>query len=280
MDTTWFAVDADGNVGVFDTGEAGALPTAAGNAGGTADPSFDTFLFDATRLAHAFASEPERLERAAAESRGAHADAASMSARVVVVVDPRLADGFATHRTTARPATLEVDHPEGRWRVVREASPRVLVASERLPRESLAAIVARADVTLAVAEHDLYDLLEDAPGLFRFEHDGEGPGGYLRAEGPAAPLRLDDVPVEDRVHVGALALPVRFGETERIELRDHLADADCAFWDPEGTLSPDPPEDAPVVAAAPPPPRSGARRWVVAAVVVAGAAIAWILARR
>lgn len=41
MDTAWFAVDADGHVGRFDTGEDGALPVRAAHRGGPDDPNFD-----------------------------------------------------------------------------------------------------------------------------------------------------------------------------------------------------------------------------------------------
>jgi hypothetical protein len=41
MDTAWFAVDSDGHVARFDTGEDGALPLAAAHRGGPDDPNFD-----------------------------------------------------------------------------------------------------------------------------------------------------------------------------------------------------------------------------------------------
>ena len=50
MDTKWFAIDSEGRVGLFDTGEDGALPIAAGNLGGPCDPNFDSLIYDAAML--------------------------------------------------------------------------------------------------------------------------------------------------------------------------------------------------------------------------------------
>ena len=52
MDTIWFAVDADGNIGVFDTGEAGAVPTDAALGINPGGDGIDTFPLDALRAAH------------------------------------------------------------------------------------------------------------------------------------------------------------------------------------------------------------------------------------
>ena len=45
MDTAWFAVDADGHVARFETGEDGALPVEAAHRGGPDDPNFDVHAF-------------------------------------------------------------------------------------------------------------------------------------------------------------------------------------------------------------------------------------------
>ena len=46
MDTTWFAVDANGRIAQFDSGENGAVPKQAASGGGAAEPSFDTELLE------------------------------------------------------------------------------------------------------------------------------------------------------------------------------------------------------------------------------------------
>ena len=50
MDTTWFAVDAEGNIGEFATGEDGALPIAAES--DLASLESAASLFSAARTAH------------------------------------------------------------------------------------------------------------------------------------------------------------------------------------------------------------------------------------
>lgn len=64
MDSTWFAVDADGEVAVFDTGEGGCAPAEGfpmgGEAGGMADPALEENELLAYAL-HARARIDERL---------------------------------------------------------------------------------------------------------------------------------------------------------------------------------------------------------------------------
>jgi hypothetical protein len=56
MDTEWFAVDAEGNVGLFDSSEDGAVPNRAATLGGAAEPSFDAYTFYAGVAARRFAA--------------------------------------------------------------------------------------------------------------------------------------------------------------------------------------------------------------------------------
>ncbi len=53
MDTTWFAVDAHGRIGVFDSGEDGAVPSNAATGLSPSDPTIDDALLFAHVLAHA-----------------------------------------------------------------------------------------------------------------------------------------------------------------------------------------------------------------------------------
>lgn len=53
MDTTWFAVDAHGRIGVFDSGEDGAVPDNAATGLSPSDPTIDTSLLYAHILAEA-----------------------------------------------------------------------------------------------------------------------------------------------------------------------------------------------------------------------------------
>ena len=93
MDTTWFAVDADGCVGVFDTSEGGALPNAAASGGGAGDPSFDTFPLEAALLAAALVDDPELLAEWRTEPAGAPRAVREGARAIVVLADPRLTDG-------------------------------------------------------------------------------------------------------------------------------------------------------------------------------------------
>jgi hypothetical protein len=50
MDTTWYSVDEHGHVGVFETGEDGALPIAAAIGASPGDANFDVELLAVARL--------------------------------------------------------------------------------------------------------------------------------------------------------------------------------------------------------------------------------------
>lgn len=234
MDTTWFAVDADGNVGVFDSSEDGAVPNAAATGGGAAEPSFDTFLLEAARLARAGTDAPDLLEGWRAESE--RPPSPGDGARAVVVLgDPRLTEGPDHHRSSpAALRTIEDSFPDAGWRVVHDAEPRVLASTKRLSSDALLELERRRDVAAVIFEDELHELLLDAGGAFRYRHDdGETyePGRYVR-EGPPSkePLKLSDLSPSDQAHVGKVVLPLRFAETDRLQLADMMRDEDCSMW--------------------------------------------------
>lgn len=272
MDTTWFAVDADGNVAVFDTGEDGALPEAAASGGGTAEPSFDTFFFYAARLG----ADLRALGEPAASPPP------SRAVRVVLVLaEPQSVDGPATHRTTATPAPIEGTFPTIPWRVVREADPRVLASEANVDVATQGALARRPDVLHLVGEDELYELLLEDDAVFHYHHDdsdGYAPGQYRRAsEAPTKPLALSDLSASDREEVGRLVLPVHFAEAEKIHLADFMADAECHTWgevslrgEPKGEAKPAKPAKPETPAA-----KSAAPRAVAFAMLVVILALAW-----
>jgi hypothetical protein len=63
MDSTWFAVDADGEVAIFDTGEGGCIPEGGFPMGGEAGGSAAHALADYELLAYALAARARSDER-------------------------------------------------------------------------------------------------------------------------------------------------------------------------------------------------------------------------
>ncbi len=260
MDTAWFAIDRDGRVARFDSGEAGAVPNEAATGGYAEDPSFDVLLLDVACAIDALESAPRR-ERTF-----------DLPRRAILVIAP-VATG--DYRTPAAKSSCE---SITEMTVVRESSPRVLVTKKQLSPSELATLADHPDVRVLVTDEELHEWLDgDAPGLYQFAHDGEHynePGAYVRAAPPPQPLRLDAIPESIRKDVERIRLPVSFDEIESLHLADHMADDAASSWD-QGPLR-GRPEGAPI--AAPPPKKRGSTLLVV--VVVAVIVVVAILVRR
>jgi len=256
MDSAWFAVDADGKVGRFDTGEDGAVPNAAAGAGGNFEPDFDLLLVEGLLAGLALRDElveaPGEPEEDAAPAASPLPPPKRHDERVVIVGTPSLdaADGY---RDAARPALrAEATFRDGELVVVKASGPRVLVSRDKLAPARVDALRAFHDATVLV-EGDLYYVLREgerveAPpaGVFEYRHqfDGKGSGTYARSFAPGESVSLDDVHPSVREKLGALRLPVRFAEAAVVELADHLKEGDVQTWgtplDPDNAPPPPP----------------------------------------
>jgi hypothetical protein len=229
MDTQWFAVDAEGNVGLFDTGEDGALPNDAGNLGGPSDANFDALLFYAALAArrvlagtwqppdNAWLSGLKTGERVLAVLPSAPSDAADFD---VLSVSPWV----GLSRKPMKPARLQ----------------------------ELARLGTLVDTGIF---YELFEFHEEPPGqsgevfLFRRDH-GDDPGLYQRVVVPPTSLKVDELPPVAREAIGALTVKTAFAASETFHLADHIAD-DQAFYYRDGwtlrSFGPD--ADGPNVAA-------------------------------
>lgn len=234
MDTSWFAVDEDGRVARFESSEDGAVPNNAATGGGAADPSFDTFALDAVRIARALVARAAKPDAAEIEPIGPHAR--THPERAVIVLRAPSHDPNGGYRDGAQRSSVETRFATDGLLVLHEASPRIIATTKPLSPKELDALATHPDVIEIVSEHETYEWFE-APdlddGLFHYHHDygdNGAPGAYAREKAPAAPLRLEDIPVAVREHVGALKLPLHFARTERLQLADHMQDADASIW--------------------------------------------------
>jgi len=243
MDTTWFAVDSEGRVARFESGEAGAVPNTAASGGGAAEPSFDVLLLDVACVLDRLLAEPPRKRTF------------DRAGRAVIVVEPVAQDGVLDYRTPATKSAIEVTKD------LIAVSSRVFVTKTDHSLRDLAKLAEHPDVRFLATEHEIYDWLGDeTPGLFHFEHDHdryEEPGAYHRESSPKRALRVEDIPEPIRKDVEAVRLPVKFDEIDSLHLADHMKDADAAIWG-EATLRGEPlPQKTP---AAKPQDRSSASR--------------------
>ncbi|MFO0671261.1 MAG: hypothetical protein U0235_16800 [Polyangiaceae bacterium] len=237
MDTSWFAVDADGRVARFDTGEDGAVPKEAPS---LETDEFDPFLVESVLAARALAKRP-------ASDWGPESPfhpATDAKLRVLFVVR----DAGAAYRD-GDPAPVEARFGAEGLRVLRSRAPRIVVTVRALTRPERDALAADADVVRLWDEVSLRDLGEDdgEADLFVYAHAFEadavaGQGSYAREVTTETPLGLEDFPVEVRPELGRVRIPVRFAEQPVVQLADHFTDDEVDKWSdgplripPEGT---------------------------------------------
>lgn len=259
MDTTWFAVDADGKVGRFESSEDGAVPLAAALA--WVDPSFDVFLLDAVCAARVLATpNPEREPMKEFTQAG----------RAVVVIEPTTRDGKTDYRS------MPASEPPIDGIVLREAEPRIIATKERLDAIDLGLLAEHPDVREVWPEGDLWALLDDVDrGLFDFRHEDHGnPGSYTRIRVPEKSMAVANLPAAIREDVAKLALPIKFAETEWLHLSEHLDEKDVQTWGDIGLHGNREPPPRPTLL-----PRTfDWRRILILLLAVLG--IAWLLSRK
>ena len=196
MDTMWFAVDNEGRVGLFDTGEDGALPLDAADLGGSLESSFDSMVFHAALFARA---------------------------RVGAWVPREAPSDDEPHRwlvvkggTALEPSVFEE---------ISSGPPWVGLSRKRLRYSKLEG---RPDFIAVFTDSEVFEEFyegEDRAQLIQYSHaHGDDPGLYVAREAlPVAPLRIEELPQTTHETIKALQLPVDFTAAERVHLADYLA---------------------------------------------------------
>jgi hypothetical protein len=295
MDTTWFAVDADGRVARFDSGETGAVPNDAASAGGSGRPNFDVFALRAACVAHAIDERSSANANANASAviaslrehaLGVNATFARPSRALVVFRMRDDDDGSAERAGGDYGSSPDELIPSGDLRVLRARGPRVLLATAPLSVERLATLVKRSDVEALLDEDSLSDWWwsrADALGLFVYKHrEGAGswgPGAYARSSAPADALSIDALDDGTRAALARLTLPVRFAEDPAIHLADHLRDGQFETYH-GGPLREDPCDTPPLPPLAQRTPERGSLNTSVIVLTVAVIALAILVATR
>lgn len=271
MDTTWFAIDADGFVAAFDTGEAGALPNAA--AAGPEAGDFDAWPLELVLVARALA------EGTFPDSDDEDLPLPKYPQDVVLVLAPDPEDAPTTYRDAAGRTYSVHDRLGKAWLVLRDAEPRVVASSRAVEPDRLAKLAKDAGVERVILADEITYWREDGGGaLYRFGNSDYGdPGAYERETAPIDPLDAASLPAELREKVSALRLDVRFADAPTLHLADLLSDDECQTWGDTGLRGAPPADEgagppAPVAASAP---ATGGRR---ATLVVAAVALLALIA--
>jgi len=222
MDTMWFAVDKDGRVACFDSGEAGAVPAGAF----AGDPAYSALR----RLGKAL-PPTEVLHDRQGRSRPGEGTG--------------LMDHLARHGTPNYPVlmflkSLDLVRDEiaaGRAREVRSTSDFAVWFHE-LDGE-LARRLHEEDVCLGCYFHFGMDEEEEdeggrvraaSRGMYQYSHTCENwiAGPYGRTGIPANPVHIDQLPPALRNQIKEMRFDVNFAETPYIQPVQHT---ECASWE-------------------------------------------------
>lgn len=242
MDTEWFAVDAHGHVGYFDSGEAGAVPNSALQVAQEAEDSLteailqlrpedgieyfmDDLLGQPGGPLFAYSWSTERFEPEPVMSvRNTYPGALLHLADESLFAPYQPPTGGFLSRLLAR-------SPRQRYQVVRVNNSQHLLGAvhEQLPMNVLKAWIESGVVKRAWVN---WEPEPNRIGIFPFTH-GDGfeswiSGPYLKTAQPAHPIKLDELPEVFRRLVG----PTRFADIDfsRCHAIDPHALGQCSSW--------------------------------------------------
>lgn len=213
MDTQWYAVDEQGHVGVFDTGEDGALPNDAAFGFAPVDPNFNEDELTVLRIAHAIAGGDDPMgDWRPAPSAG--------RALVLLDLESEAEVKEALHGFAFIP--------------IHDRAPFLVLSEGELSKDDVELLRATEGVRWTLDLRDTYELFSDSEGddgLYHFSRDhGEDPGLYTLRRAPAEPLELSPKLKELSSALSRLRLPVDFSKTEQVHLADHLSDGEAQTW--------------------------------------------------
>ena len=214
MDTAWFAIDLDGNVAVFETGESGCVPEEA-------------YLEDAYELeeqvralpATGFKLDPDGFRETQWTDHVDNDEGLTAETEIFMFVSDLVPVKDLLDRLGAEPLG---------------STGTKCVRINGGDRAALAELHAR---SACLGCYRDWSSAEDIAthGIYRYEHTCENwiAGPYARATVPARPLTIDQIPqaIRDR----AIAYDGRFSETQKLQPAEHWR---CTSWE-SGWLSSD-----------------------------------------
>ena len=217
MDTAWFAIDNDGNVALFETGESGCVPEEAY----VGEDAYS--LQDEVRAlpATGFKFDPDGYR----ETQWSEHVEVDENLAPETVIYMFLSDLVPVSDLLARLDAKELGATTGK-----------AVSLTARDRAALAELHARG-ACLGCSHHWGGPESEEiaAHGIYRYEHTCENwiAGPYARSVVPAKPLTIEQIP--SAIRAKAIAYDGRFAETPRLQPAEHWA---CTSWE-AGWLSSD-----------------------------------------
>ena len=207
MDTTWFAVDRDGHVAMFQSGESGAVPESV--------------------CGEEFYAAPDEIAEIADGS-------CTLDPKGFVAqwAEPHVPKERLPNRAGATVMMFLRDTAEGRA-ALDGAEGRALAAKDAIAFEWESLDEARHDAIhaagLCLGCGPFWGERPDVPGLYVFEHTAENwiSGPYARVSIPDAPLEAAELPEDYLPH--AVRFDGRFAETAQLQPAEIWK---CGSWQP------------------------------------------------
>lgn len=208
MDTAWFAVDADGHVARFSTGESGAMPSVAG---GDRDDVDVLPLRDAP-VTYDLAGRRALGGRMHVEGAPPDEDEAD---RDKLLMFARSFDAVADFAAKVNARRVAASEGVG------------LIFTD--PGEAAITELHKRDACIACFYHWRDDEPVAARGVYDYAHTTDNwiAGPYARVQTPGAPLRGDDLP--DDIAAVTVRYAGRFADTPTLQPAELW---DCESWEP------------------------------------------------
>lgn len=224
MDTMWFAVDAEGNLGYFDTGESGALPT---------DAHRDVDGFANLLLQLPTDYQGIRHFPLPDRSLDAHLSLDPLLQRAELVRDKFVRKGKPISFFYFMDMAIEFKSkkwksvfslPEGTVRL--HPKREVYYLGFREKPEQLLELLKLREVKGAILNFTDYEVISKVLQCYFYEEKaqltyGRGISDYERRVYPTKPTKLSDLPGEMQNHF-RLTLPVRFADLERLQPLEYV----------------------------------------------------------
>jgi hypothetical protein len=221
MDTTWFAVDADGHIGIFDTGEGGAVPEDAWRDGYGLEMLLTEIAKDYEDRTIVVATPGDiLLAELTAKALTEDIDRVVYNGNVYQLILHLESDRIIPE--------LGIEALDGNY-IVRFAGEKTIVYISEISLASLQKLITERKVLAGKSLYSNYDYsLTALCGFFEYEHNNHILTPYDRTHIPQYPLKLADLPDRLQLQIIAAGIDrVKFAESELIQPIEHVP---CSAW--------------------------------------------------
>ncbi|MBV6624342.1 MAG: hypothetical protein KI793_15610 [Rivularia sp. (in: Bacteria)] len=219
MDTDWFAVDADGNVGIFWSSEGGAVPEFCG------EFVHATRIDDVEDFCKLFPKDEKGIIHLITEGK-------DLVKHIIVETIPKSIYDDDSYELLLNVSSEEVitKLKTSDNLVLRFAGEPVIIYVDKVSNETINSMFSSGEI-LGATEFELW-MHPNCLGLFFYDNYAQVPIPYEREAVPETPVKVEDLPENIQQALSKSRFEkIRFAETEIIQPIEHTL---CATWDDNG----------------------------------------------